>query len=47
MIMLVQLRDEVTGLYDRSGNQLREEAYVETEVKNVLYWLDLLAIHIH
>ena len=46
VITAVKLRNEVGCLDDRSGNELREEAYVEAEVENVAHRLHQSAIDI-
>ena len=39
VVFLVELRDEIASLYNRSSHKLREERHIETEVKNIAYWL--------
>lgn len=44
---LIQLRHKLRGTDDGTGNQLREERDIETEVEDVLDRLDLPAVNIH
>ena len=46
-VFLVELRDELVGPHDGTCHQLREEAHIEAEVKDIAYRRDAVAVHIH
>ena len=47
MEILIELRYEIAGLDDRSGDKLWEEAHIKSEIQNIPDRLYLLSIYVY